>query len=97
MTSNSRVPSHLGIVGTDSRQTDAPSSGALSDRILFGFAHRVSPNPATGARPRVGLIVGLLVTAFAIAIPTAAAPLRVDINSEGRADMRTVGWENSST
>jgi len=23
-----------------------------------------------------------------------AAPLRVDINSEGRADMRTIGWEN---
>jgi len=28
------------------------------------------------------------------AVPTGATPLRVDINSEGRADMRTVGWEN---
>ena len=25
---------------------------------------------------------------------TGAAPLRVDINSEARADMRTPGWEN---
>lgn len=28
------------------------------------------------------------------AVPASAASLRVDINSEGRADMRTVGWEN---
>lgn len=29
-----------------------------------------------------------------VAVPAGAATLRVDINSEGRADMRTVGWEN---
>ena len=26
--------------------------------------------------------------------PASAGPLRVDINSEDRADMRTIGWEN---
>ena len=38
----------------------------------------------------------LLLTAAPLlaAVPTGATPLRVDINSEDRADMRTVGWEN---
>jgi len=38
----------------------------------------------------------LLLTAAPLlaAVPTGAVPLRVDINSAGRADMRTVGWEN---
>ena len=38
----------------------------------------------------------LLLTAGPLlaAVPTGATPLRVDINSEGRADMRTIGWEN---
>ncbi len=29
-----------------------------------------------------------------VTVPLEANPLRVDINSEGRSDMRTVGWEN---
>lgn len=40
--------------------------------------------------------IALLLTAAPLlaAGPTSATPLRVDINSEGRADMRTVGWHN---
>jgi len=40
--------------------------------------------------------LALLLTAASLlaTAPTGAAPLRVDINSEGRADMRTVGWDN---
>jgi hypothetical protein len=37
--------------------------------------------------------LGLLLTPFLLTTAP-AAPLRVDINSEGRGDMRTVGWEN---
>ena len=38
----------------------------------------------------------LLLTAVSLlaTVPAGATPLRIDINSEGRADMRTVGWEN---
>ncbi len=36
----------------------------------------------------------LTVPPLLAAVSTGATPLRVDINSEGRADMRTVGWEN---
>ncbi|HUF61492.1 MAG TPA: hypothetical protein VMN36_05405 [Verrucomicrobiales bacterium] len=36
----------------------------------------------------------LLLFAMLAAAPASAAALRVDINSEGRDDMRTVGWEN---
>ena len=36
----------------------------------------------------------LIATSLLAVVPAGRAPLRVDINSEGRADMRTVGWEN---
>jgi cellulose-binding protein len=47
----------------------------------------VSPNPTNRS------ITTSKATSLAT-VPTGAAPLRVDINSEERADMRTVGWEN---
>ena len=39
-------------------------------------------------------VLMLIAAPMLAVVPTGAAPLRVDINTEGRADMRTVGWEN---
>jgi hypothetical protein len=43
---------------------------------------------------RRNLLAISLILIAGLAVPLEATPLRVDINSEGRSDMRTVGWEN---
>mgnify|MGYP000209318881 CR=1 FL=1 len=40
------------------------------------------------------LSVVIFVSIASITTPLKASPLRVDINSEGRSDMRTIAWEN---
>lgn len=47
-----------------------------------------------GVAVSLSLFLGPAVDSLKAAVPTSVTPLRVDINSEDRADMRTVGWDN---